>query len=202
VDVRLVGMGEPGVRALPEALEQVRSILGAMIYGEDDETLEACVISEMTTLGATLALAESCTGGFVAHRLTNVPGASAVLKSGWVTYSNRAKVTELGVSESDLMLHGAVSEPIARQMAEGALRQSGATFAVALTGIAGPGGGTAEKPVGTVYIAVAGPGSTRVTRGFNPFDRETFKLLSAQEALNNLRAFYLGNAASDLSGVR
>ena len=109
---------------------------------------------------ATLAVAESCTGGFLAHRLTNVPGASAVFLAGYVTYSNEAKVAALGVDPAAISEHGAVSESVARSMAEGARAKSGADFALATTGIAGPGGGSAVKPVGTAFIALAGGGET------------------------------------------
>jgi nicotinamide-nucleotide amidase len=133
-------------------------------------------------------VAESCTGGFLAHRLTNVPGASAVFLAGYVTYANEAKIAALGVSEEMLREHGAVSAVVARAMAEGALGRSGADFALATTGIAGPGGGSEEKPVGTVEIALARAAEeTLVRRFFFPSDRETFKHLAAQAALNLLR---------------
>ena len=136
---------------------------------------------------STLAVAESCTGGFLAHRLTNVPGASEIFLAGYVTYSNEAKVAMLGVPSSAIVEYGAVSERVARAMAEGAREKSGATFALATTGIAGPGGGSVQKPVGTVYVALAGGGETVVRHLFFPTDRETFKQLATQMALNLLR---------------
>lgn len=144
-----------------------------------------------------MALAESCTGGHIANRITNVPGASAVLRAGLVTYANEAKESFLGVPRALLMEHGAVSEPVARAMAEGALRATGANFAMAVTGIAGPGGAVQGKPVGTVYIAVAGPGGVEVKRQLNAFDRETFKYITAQQAM----AALLRKAASGQAWV-
>src|SRR6185295_1437564 len=118
---------------------------------------------------------------------TNVPGASAVFLAGLVTYSNAAKEHFLGVSPETLAQHGAVSEAVAREMAEGARRQAQADFAVSTTGIAGPSGGTNEKPVGTVFIGFAGPDGAVAGRQFNPYDRETFKQVTAQQALDLLR---------------
>ena len=126
-------------------------------------------------------------GGCIAHRITNVPGASAVLLAGLVTYSNAAKQKFLGVQADTLARHGAVSEAVAREMAEGARRQTQADYAVAVTGIAGPSGGTPEKPVGTLFIGLAGPSGTVVERQLNPYDRETFKQVTTQQALELLR---------------
>jgi len=135
-----------------------------------------------------LSTAESCTGGFIAHRVTNVPGASSVLLAGLVTYANAAKVQVLGVSESAIERHGAVSAEVATAMAEGVRSVTGATHALATTGIAGPGGGTEEKPVGTVYVALASEGQkTETTLHRFPSDRETFKFLASQTALDLLR---------------
>jgi nicotinamide-nucleotide amidase len=165
----------------------VRERLGKYLYGLDEEELEQTIIRELTERKKTLALAESCTGGAIANRLTNVPGASAVLLAGLVTYSNEAKRKFLGVRAESLAAHGAVSEAVAREMAEGARRETGADYALSVTGIAGPGGGSAEKPVGTVFIGLAGAGETVVEKNFNPFDRETFKNVTSQQALDLLR---------------
>ena len=151
------------------------------------EKLEVEIVRLLTERKQTLALAESCTGGYIAHCVTNVPGASAVFFAGFVTYSNRAKEKFLGVSPETLERHGAVSEAVAREMAEGARRVSGTDYAVAVTGIAGPGGGTADKPVGTVFIAAASKSETVVLRRFNPGERLAFKETTARQALEQLR---------------
>jgi len=145
------------------------------------------IVRELTKRGLTLAVAESCTGGFLAHRITNVSGASAVFLAGHCTYSNEAKQETLGVKPETLAGHGAVSEAVAREMAEGARAKHGADFALSTTGIAGPTGGTEEKPVGTVFIALAGPNGTEVINPCNPCDRETFKYVATQQALDFLR---------------
>jgi nicotinamide-nucleotide amidase len=154
--------------------------------------LEAVVLRLLTERQQTLALAESCTGGFIAHRLTNLPGASAVLLAGLVTYANAAKEKFLGVRPESLQAYGAVSATVAREMAEGARRQTGADYALAVTGIAGPGGGTPEKPVGTVFLALATPTETVVQRRLNLYDRETFKEVTARQAWDLLRRAVLG----------
>jgi nicotinamide-nucleotide amidase len=154
----------------------------------DDEELEAVVVRLLAGRKQTLAVAESCTGGCIAHRLTNVPGASAVFLAGLVTYSDEAKRKVLGVRSETLARHGAVSEAVAREMAEGARRQSQADYALAVTGIAGPAGGTPEKPVGTVFIALASSRETPVWKMFNPWDRQTFKEVTSQQALDLLRS--------------
>ena len=141
----------------------------------------------LTERKATLALAESCTGGYLGHRITNVSGASAVLLCGLITYGNEAKVRLLGVREETLAEHGAVSEATVLEMARGARQTVGADYALAVTGIAGPTGGTDEKPVGTVYIGLAAASGVRSFHRVNAFDRETFKFVTAQQALELLR---------------
>ncbi len=183
VDLRIIGSAETLARA--DAI--VRAKIGASILGTSGEKLETVIVSQMSERHLTLAVAESCTGGFLAHRLTNVPGSSAVFLAGYVTYSNEAKISALGVDPSAIEQDGAVSETVARAMAEGALARTRATFALATTGIAGPGGGTEAKPVGTAYVALAGGGETIVRHLFFPTDRETFKQLASQMALNLLR---------------
>ena len=165
----------------------VREELGSNIFGVDDEDLESVVVRQLTEHRKTLAIAESCTGGCIAHRITNVPGASAVFVAGLVTYSNDAKQRFLGVRAETLAEHGAVSEAVAREMAEGARRVNGTDYALSVTGIAGPTGGTPGKPVGTVFIGLASPSETLVEKNFNPYDRETFKQATVQQALNRLR---------------
>ena len=147
------------------------------------EPLEVRLFYRLDALKNTLATAESCTGGLIAHRITNVSGVSAWYVGGIVAYSNKLKASLLGVDEAVLAEHGAVSEPVARQMAEGARRRLGADVAVAVTGIAGPGGGTAEKPVGLVYLAVAGRAGTVVSREVFDGDRGQIKAKTAEKAL-------------------
>ena len=134
----------------------------------------------------TLALAESCTGGFIAHQITNVPGASEIFPGGVVAYGNEAKRKFLGVRAETLKKHGAVSEAVAREMAEGARKKFGADFAIAVTGIAGPGGGSKAKPVGTVFIALAGGFETVAVQKLNCFGREKFKQVTANQAFELL----------------
>jgi len=183
----LSARGAGGEKMVREAQAIVQKILGAQIYGLDDEEMEAVVVRLLTERKKTLALAESCTGGGIAHRVTNVPGASAVFLAGFVTYSNESKQKFLGVRAETLAAHGAVSEAVARELAEGARSQTGADYALAVTGIAGPGGGTKDKPVGTVFIALAGESGTVVERRLNSYERETFKQLTAQQVLEMLR---------------
>lgn len=187
VDVRLVCDGPHAQSTVQTAERIAREEIGKIIFGTGDEMLEESVVNTLAVAGATLALAESCTGGLIAHRVTNVAGASRVFLAGFVTYSNEAKQKSLGVRSATLAEHGAVSEPAAREMAEGARRETGADYAIAVTGIAGPTGGTPEKPVGTVFIGLASPRKTLVLKFFNPYDRETFKQIVSQQALEMLR---------------
>ena len=145
---------------------------------------ETQVFERLDASGKTIAVAESCTGGLIAHRLTNVPGVSACFLGGIVAYSNEAKVGLLGVNRAALEAHGAVSEPVARQMAEGVRERFGADVGVAVTGIAGPGGATPGKPVGLVYVAVSSAAETTVRRHEFAEPREAVKAQTADEALN------------------
>jgi nicotinamide-nucleotide amidase len=184
VDFRLIAH-----RAVLEEVEpRVLEVMGKRLVSTDGEHIEEVVVSRLTRLQKTLALAESCTGGLLANRITNVPGASLVFLEGFVTYSNDAKIRNLHVSEGLLSAYGAVSEPVARAMAEGVAAKTGADFGIGITGVAGPTGGTPEKPVGTVFIAVAERGvDTECRSEFFPTDRETFKQLASQVALDMLR---------------
>ena len=192
VDVRLVGRGEGASEMVREAESIVRHHIEKIIYGSDDDELESVIVRLLTERKQTLALAESCTGGGLANRITNVPGASAILIASLVTYANEAKEKFLGVQPQILAAHGAVSEPVARAMADGARKATGANYALSVTGIAGPGGGSEAKPLGTVFIGFASEEETIVLKQFNPFDRETFKHVTGTQALEILRRKLVG----------
>jgi len=187
VDVRISASGENAGRLVDEASAVVRRLLARFLYAEDGRTLEEQVVDLLRERGETLVTAESCTGGLLAHTLTNVPGASGVFPGGLITYSNDWKQALLGVNAETLAVHGAVSEETAREMALGARERYRADHALAITGIAGPDGGSPEKPVGTVYLALASASGVEVRREFNPFERETFKLVTARKGLEMVR---------------
>ena len=187
VDLRFVARGPKAADLVAEAEHAARAVLGEIIFGEEDEQLELIIVRLLTERKQTVTLAESCTGGFIANRLTNVPGASAVFLAGLVTYSNEAKEKFLAVRPQTLAEHGAVSEPVAREMAEGARERTGSDYAVSVTGIAGLSGGTDAKPVGTVFIGLASKRGTQVRQQRNNYDRETFKYVTSQQALDMLR---------------
>jgi nicotinamide-nucleotide amidase len=183
VDVRIIGER----KALDQADEIVRDELGDAVFAIGDDTLEEVLVKLLTEKKQTLAIAESCTGGLLSNRITNVPGSSAVLLAGYICYANETKIDILGVDPKLIEKHGAVSEEVARAMAEGVRKRAKSTYGLATTGIAGPSGGTEEKPVGTVYVAHADRSETKVRKLFFPTDRETFKQLVAQVAFEMLR---------------
>ncbi len=184
VDIRVVGSRS----AVDAANAIIQGELAPYIITTEEKELEDVIVQLLTAKDATLATAESCTGGLLANRVTNVPGSSAVFMEGNVTYSNDAKTRTLGVSAELISTAGAVSEEVARAMAEGALQRSKATFALSTTGIAGPDGGTAQKPVGTVFIGLASrANATQVEKLFFPTDRHSFKRMCTQHALDMLR---------------
>jgi nicotinamide-nucleotide amidase len=189
VDFRLIG-----AREVLDAVEPcVVQILGANLVSAQGEGIEEWIVGELKGRGLTLATAESCTGGLLASRITDVPGASKVFHEGFVTYSNSAKTQILGVPAELIAQHGAVSPEVARAMAEGAQKRAHADFALSLTGIAGPGGGSPEKPVGLVQMALACPSAeTLLLKCSFSTDRPTFKQLSTQSALDLLRRKLLG----------
>lgn len=184
VDVRIMG----DEAALDRADAIIAAALGAAVFSRDGGSLEETVVKLLTERKQTLAVAESCTGGYLAHRITNVAGSSAVFLTGYVVYSNDEKTRLLGVDPDLFLKHGAVSEPVVRAMAEGARKRANADFALATTGIAAPGDGKTEKPIGLVFIALAGlDRETKVEKRFFPDDRPTFKELATQAALEMLR---------------
>lgn len=194
VEIRFTARGKDAETLTLQAAAETREALGEFIYGEDDDRLEDAVVRLLSAAGKTLTVAESCTGGCVAHRLTNVSGASQVFGSGLIVYSNEAKMRLLKVSPETLQEHGAVSEKTAREMADGARRIAKTDYAVSVTGIAGPTGGTSEKPVGTVFIGLADAQSTTTRRCFHPGEREAFKRKVSQQALDMLRRRLLRTA--------
>jgi nicotinamide-nucleotide amidase len=174
--------------ALAEVESEVRSRLGSWIYGEADDSLAAALGRELVARGQTIAVAESCTGGMISSLLTDVPGSSAYVIGGAVTYSNAEKVRQLGVLDETLQREGAVSEAVVKEMATGIRERTGADWATAVSGIAGPSGGTETKPVGTVWIAVEGPeGASYSKRYCWPGTRDQVRALSAHWALNAVR---------------
>ena len=165
----------------------VRERFGEKIYGTGDAPLHEVVARMLMDQGKTLSLAESCTGGMIAQQLVEIPGVSSVLMEGVVCYSNQAKVRRLGVRESTLAAHGAVSEQTAREMAQGSRRVAGTDYALAVTGIAGPDGGTAEKPVGLVYVALDSARGCEVVQLHLNGDRQRIRMRTALSALDLLR---------------
>lgn len=196
VKIRLTAAGSGAWRdqRLAEMAARVRTLLGDVIFGEGESlTLEQVVGEALAAHGWRLATAESCTGGLLAERLTRVPGSSRYFPGGVITYSNAEKTRQLGVAESLLAEHGAVSEAAARAMAEGVRARFGTDLGVAITGVAGPDGGSAEKPVGTVHVAIAGPGERVDHRHLRlPGDRERIRWQASQAALEMTRRRLLG----------
>jgi nicotinamide-nucleotide amidase len=198
--------GEVDLRAIgrPEQLAAAEAIVSAKlephISTRDSRPLEQVVVDLLRSRSETVATAESCTGGYLAHRITNVPGASKVFVEGFVTYANEAKIRALGVAPELLQQHGAVSHETAIAMASGALREAGTTYALATTG---PDGGVPGKPVGTVYVALAAAGAAPVvSRYCFPTDRLTFKDLVVQTALNTLRRRMNGTEGAESGNGR
>jgi nicotinamide-nucleotide amidase len=188
VEVRIVGKS----KAIEQADAIIKSTLGASIFSAAGQTLEEVIVELLAKNNQTLAVAESCTGGLLANRMTNVPGASEVFLAGYVCYANQAKIDMLNIDPPLIEEHGAVSEEVARALAEHARGRAGSNYALATTGVAGPDGGSPEKPVGTVYIALAASGETIAKKYFFPTDRETFKQIATQTALELLRKKLIG----------
>jgi nicotinamide-nucleotide amidase len=168
-------------------LKKLQDIFGDIIFGYDEQQFEHVVGELLRRNGKTLAIAESCTGGLISKMITDVPGASEYFTFGWVTYSNHAKISQLGVDDETINKYGAVSAEVAGQMAIGAKAKSGSDYAIAVTGIAGPDGGTEQKPVGLVYIGIADGKNCDVREFKFSRDREFIRLRTAQMALNLLR---------------
>ncbi len=187
---------------LEELSNRIRSRVGSYVYGEGDVTMEEVVGKLLKQHGKTVAFAEACSGGLVSHRLTNVPGSSVYFHGAVLAYADAAKVNLLGVKPETLQLHGPVSEETAREMAAGVRERLGANIGVAVTGIAGPDGGTPEKPVGTAFLALAADG-TLVSRKYQLWgNREWIKTLVAQLALDWVRRSLLGITIAESGFIR
>ena len=195
VELHLVAEGRGDTEAdarIEELARLLREVLPGRIFSEDGRELPRVVVDLLRERSLTLALAESCTGGLLSARLTEVPGVSAVLDRAVVSYANRAKVEALGVDAALFERHGAVSEEVAAAMAAGVMQAAGSDVAVAITGIAGPDGGTSDKPVGLVFVATCGAAGTRVRRNHFPGGRELVRQQATQVALEMLRRGLLG----------
>ncbi len=190
VDLRLTSWSLPAREAevaLRDAARQLREKVGRFVYGENNDDLAALMLLECRARNATIAVAESCTGGMLGERLTAIPGASAVMLGGIIAYANAVKTRELGVPADVIDGEGAVSEPVARAMATGVRLRFGSTIGIGITGIAGPDGGTPEKPVGTVWVAVDVDGEVHAVRAVLPGDRNEIRFRAAQLGLDRLR---------------
>jgi nicotinamide-nucleotide amidase len=175
------------VKLLDELGGRLDEVLGEYIFSRNNETLEEVVGQSLKIRGYTLATAESCTGGLLAGRITDVPGSSEYFLEGVVSYSNEAKIDLLGVRKKLIETHGAVSDQVAGAMAAGIRKRAGSTLGIGVTGVAGPGGGSAEKPVGLVYIALADGSQTTTRRFIFPGDRQFIRMLSVNAALDMVR---------------
>jgi nicotinamide-nucleotide amidase len=178
---------QQGRTLIEQTVTEIRRRLGDHVFGQDQTTLAGAVGELLQQKGQTLATAESCTGGLIAKLLTDVSGSSSHYRGTVVAYENDVKTCLLGVDEKTLCEHGAVSEPVAEAMARNARERIGADWAISTTGIAGPSGGTDQKPVGLVYIGIAGEDGCEVFKRHYPGDRETMRLRTALGGLNELR---------------
>lgn len=183
------GKDKKSAQALAQAdTEKFRTILGDIIYSVDNETLAEVIGKKLSDAKKTLATAESCTGGLIGKMITDIPGCSAYFKGGWITYSNEAKISQLGVKKELIEKFGAVSSEVSAAMALGAKERSDADYAVSVTGIAGPQGESEQKPIGLVYISVAFSNKVETTKFlFGPGNRDFIRIRTAQNALNLLR---------------
>lgn len=189
---------------LNDTIAQVEAALGAVVIGRESRTLQEALVELLIEKKMKVATAESCTGGLVAKFITDVSGSSAIFSGGWVTYANEMKTSQLGVPSVIIQMHGAVSEPVACAMARGALERSGAALSVAITGIAGPGGGSEAKPVGSVWVALAhheAGTSNTITQArlfVLPGDREQVRDRAAKAALQMMRFHTMGISLDEM----
>lgn len=192
MEIKLTIDNAAATAAQQKCRKTLEQLFGDHIIGEGAVTLPQSVLQLLRERGASLTTAESCTGGLIASMLTRIPGSSDSFHAGFVTYSNAIKQSMLGVSEKTLSEHGAVSEEVVREMAGGALQRSGADYSIAVSGIAGPGGGTADKPVGTVWLAWGDREHIRTRCLCWPVERSLFQTMIAASALDNVRRLLLG----------
>lgn len=186
------GLPEEAQTALASREAEIRELFGPRLFGTDDDTLESVIGRMLIERGETLSVAESCTGGLFGSRITDVAGSSAYFMGGAICYTGEAKVAMAGVDEALIREHGQVSEAVAVALAEGIRKRFGTTYGVGITGIAGPTGGTPDKPVGTVHVAVAGPDAHLHRKVLWQGPRTIIKWYSTQQALDLLRRFVLG----------
>jgi nicotinamide-nucleotide amidase len=195
VRLRLTGLGDNLSilqKQMNEELAKMKSLIKDYIFGEGTETLEEIVGNLLKDKGCTLATAESCTGGYIAYLITSIPGSSAYYKGSIIAYSNEIKTKELGVSEKVLQEQGAVSEAVVKEMAESIRNRFGSDYSIAISGIAGPDGGTKDKPVGLVWIAIAGPAGVQTNKFLFGDNRERNIRRATLQALNLLRKVIIG----------
>lgn len=199
VDLRLTSYDLPAAeveQALASAAERVRARVAPFAYGEGDDDLAALMLAACAERQATIAVAESCTGGLLGMRLTAVPGASTLFLGGTIAYANEVKTRELAVPADLILRHGAVSDGVARAMATGVRARFQSAIGLSITGIAGPGGGTPEKPVGTVWVGVDLNGEVHAVQAMLPGDRNEIRYRAAQLALDTLRKVLAGDSQS------
>ena len=193
IRVRAEAPDEPAARAMLNAtLDDAEERLGPVVFGRDDTSLQQAVVDTLKAKGRTVATAESCTGGLIGAVLTDVAGSSTAYLGGWVTYTNAMKTQQLGVPAELIERHGAVSEPVVLAMARGARERSGADYALSVSGVAGPGGGTDAKPVGTVWVGLSTPDGDHARLARLVGDRAAIRDRSAKCALQWLRLALLG----------
>jgi nicotinamide-nucleotide amidase len=195
VDLRVTMRGSTSDEALARLADDIRRAVPDHIYGEDATDLAAVLLDMCRADGLRIAVAESCTGGLLGARLTAIPGSSDVFIGGVIAYSNEVKIAELGVPPALLEAHGAVSEPVVREMASAARRKFGAEMALAITGVAGPGGGTPEKPVGLVWVCAAVEGLVEARKLQSWGDRQEVRYRATQAAMDLARRLLLARAS-------
>jgi nicotinamide-nucleotide amidase len=191
VKIKLVARGKNAAKEIASVEMEIRGRIGDYIFAENDITMETKIGELLTKKGLKLSIAESCTGGLISNMITNVSGSSNYFERGIISYSNRSKIEILGVKEELIEKYGAVSKECAVKMAEGVRQISGSDIGLAVTGIAGPSGGTAQKPVGTVHIAISTKDGNLHKHLCQPRERTAFKIVVAYQALDMVRRYLI-----------